>query len=55
MFKSLRCFRKGHLFVDSRSTPGFQVCVRCRHRQPFEGLIGALTAQQTTPDYRKAS
>jgi hypothetical protein len=24
--------------VDSRSQPGMQVCVRCRHREPFEGL-----------------
>ena len=38
MFKSLKCFRKGHLFVDSRSVPGTEVCVRCRLRQPFEGL-----------------
>jgi len=33
-----RCARSGHLFVDSRSQPGTQVCVRCRLRQPFEGL-----------------
>ena len=38
MLKSLKCFRKGHLFVDSRSSPGTQVCVRCRLRKPFEGL-----------------
>jgi len=33
-----RCARSGHLFVDSRSQPGTQVCVRCRLRKPFEGL-----------------
>ena len=38
MFKALICARKGHLFVDSRSQPGVQVCVRCQRRQPFEGL-----------------
>lgn len=38
MLKSLKCIIKGHLFVDSRSQPGTQVCVRCRHRLPFEGL-----------------
>ena len=38
MFEALRCARKGHMFVDSRSKPGTQVCVRCRKRQPFEGL-----------------
>jgi len=37
-FKRLQCARKGHLFVDSRSRPGTQVCVRCRYRAPFEGL-----------------
>lgn len=29
---------KGHMFVDSRSQPGTQVCVRCRQRRPFERL-----------------
>ena len=38
MFKTIRCLAKGHLFVDSRSTPGTQVCVRCRLRKPFEVL-----------------
>ncbi|GAA0637258.1 hypothetical protein [Brevundimonas lenta] len=38
MLKSLRCLMKGHLFIDSRSTPGTQVCVRCRLRKPFESL-----------------
>lgn len=38
MFKSLKCRMTGHLFVDSRSQPGTQVCVRCRKRQIFEGL-----------------
>ena len=56
MFKSLRCFRKGHLFVDSRSTAGTQVCVRCRHRQPFEGLaVAVMTADKNAQDYRQAS
>lgn len=43
MFKTLKCARKGHLFVDSRSQPGTQVCVRCQHRQRFEGLAGSAT------------
>ena len=38
MFKSLKCLTKGHLYVDSRSEAGTKVCVRCRDRQPFEGL-----------------
>ena len=37
MFEGLKCARKGHVFVDSRSQPGMQTCVRCRLRQPFEG------------------
>jgi hypothetical protein len=41
MLNTIRCWAKGHLFVDSRSQPGTQVCVRCRHRQPFEGLVPA--------------
>lgn len=41
MFSFARCAWKGHLFVDSRSQPGTQVCVRCRQRQPFEGLAQA--------------
>jgi hypothetical protein len=36
MFEALRCAWKGHLFVDSRSQPGMQVCVRCRQHKPFE-------------------
>ena len=39
MFETVRCAWKGHLFVDSRSQPGIQVCVRCRERRPFEGLV----------------
>ena len=39
MFKSLKCLMKGHLYVDSRSEPGTRVCVRCRDRRPFEGLV----------------
>lgn len=38
MFEALRCAQKGHVFVDSRSQPGTQVCVRCRLRKPFEAL-----------------
>jgi hypothetical protein len=56
MFKSLRCFRKGHLFVDSRSMAGTQVCVRCRCRQPFEGLtIPARRSDEGAQDLRQAS
>ena len=40
MFQALKCLLKGHIYVDSRSQPGTQVCVRCRHRRPFEGLDG---------------
>lgn len=40
MLNSLRCRLKGHLFVDSRSRPGMQTCMRCRLRQPFEGGLG---------------
>ena len=43
MFTTLRCTLKGHIFVDSRSRPGMQTCVRCRVRQPFE------TFRTTTP------
>ena len=39
MLKSLKCLFKGHLYIDSRSQPGTQICVRCRDRKPFEGLI----------------
>jgi hypothetical protein len=39
MLNSLRCRLKGHLFVDSRSLPGMQTCVRCRLRQPFESVL----------------
>lgn len=38
MLKSLKCRFAGHLYVDSRSQPGTKVCIRCRHREPFEGL-----------------
>lgn len=45
MFETLRCRLKGgHLFVDSRSHPGMQTCVRCRMRKPFEGAGVAPTA-----------
>jgi hypothetical protein len=39
MLSSLKCRLKGHVYVDSRSQPGTRVCVRCKDRQPFEGLI----------------
>ena len=39
MFKALKCLWKGHVYVDSRSQPGTQVCVRCKHRKPFETFI----------------
>jgi hypothetical protein len=55
MLKSFRCFRKGHLFVDSRSEAGVQVCVRCRHRQPFEGLLPVGAREDRQPDYHQAS
>lgn len=38
MLSSLKCRLKGHVYVDSRSQPGTRVCVRCKDRQPFEGL-----------------
>ena len=41
MLKSMKCLLKGHLFVDSRSQPGTQVCVRCGYRKPFETLMPA--------------
>ncbi|RZI98064.1 MAG: hypothetical protein EON90_14880 [Brevundimonas sp.] len=47
MFEGLKCARKGHLFVDSRSQPGMQTCVRCRLRRPFEG--GANTQPSASP------
>ena len=46
MFKSTRCAWKGHIFVDSRSQPGMQVCIRCKHRQPFEGLLRRKHAER---------
>lgn len=46
MFKSLKCLTKGHLYVDSRSEAGTKVCVRCRDRQPFEGLASPKKAPQ---------
>jgi len=42
MFEALRCALKGHMFVDSRSQPGTEVCVRCHQRRRFEGLADAL-------------
>ncbi len=38
MLKSMKCLLKGHAYVDSRSQPGTQVCVRCRARKSFEGF-----------------
>ncbi len=51
MLSSLRCKLKGHLFVDSRSLPGMQTCVRCRVRQPFQSALGASGyVQDERPD-----
>jgi hypothetical protein len=59
MFKSLKCYLKGHLYIDSRSQPGSQVCVRCRHRLPFEGLTAPTGAKpqpaRTKPDQPPSS
>lgn len=49
MFKTLKCRLSGHIFVDSRSQPGVQTCVRCRHRKAFEGLKAAPLAHEQTP------
>lgn len=50
MFETLRCRLKGgHLFVDSRSHPGMQTCVRCRMRKPFEGSAAPATGVEREP------
>ena len=49
MFESLKCARKGHMYVDSRSQPGMQTCVRCRLRQPFEGGVDVGAGRVTPP------
>jgi hypothetical protein len=49
MFKLLKCLLKGHKFVDSRSAPGTQVCVRCRRRQPFEAFAPTPPAAASHP------
>ena len=49
MLKSMKCLLKGHVYVDSRSQPGTRVCVRCKDRKPFEGLIPE-TGSGDTPD-----
>ncbi|WP_374515734.1 hypothetical protein [Brevundimonas sp.] len=50
MFETLRCQLKGgHLFVDSRSHPGMQTCVRCRMRKPFEGSAPGRAAADEDP------
>jgi hypothetical protein len=49
MFESLRCAWKGHMFVDSRSQPGTQVCVRCRQRRAFESLAARAPQDGRTP------
>lgn len=41
MLRSLKCRLKGHLYVDSRSQAGTQVCIRCKHRRPFENFTAA--------------
>lgn len=40
------------MYVDSRSQPGTQVCVRCRYRHPFDGLglRQAESAEDEGPD-----
>ncbi len=49
MLKTLRCKLKGHIFVDSRTLPGMQTCVRCRTRVPFETLMATLpTVEEPT-------
>lgn len=59
MFKSLTCNLKGHLYVDSRSQPGTRVCVRCRHRLPFEGLplrpVAETRPDASDPDLNRSS
>lgn len=52
MLKSLKCLLKGHAYVDSRSHPGTRVCVRCRHRKPFEGLTPPSTEADTADKTR---
>lgn len=52
MYKALKCRLTGHVFVDSRSQPGVQVCARCRHRQAFEGLKPASAAAEQRADER---
>lgn len=48
MFKSLKCRLKGHVYVDSRSQPGTQICVRCRHRKPFESFTAEPPLEDST-------
>jgi len=52
MFEGLRCKHKGHLFVDSRSIPGTTVCVRCRHRQSFDGATITPPEKTDTSSFR---
>lgn len=54
MFKSLKCRLSGHIFVDSRSQPGVQVCVRCRHRQAFESLQAKVASPEALRDDRRS-
>jgi hypothetical protein len=49
MFSFARCAWKGHVFVDSRSQPGMQTCVRCRARRPFEGSTTARATEAGPP------
>ncbi len=54
MFETLRCQLKGgHLFVDSRSHPGMQTCVRCRMRKPFEGAVATAAGAEDDPGKRR--
>jgi hypothetical protein len=45
----MKCRLKGHVYVDSRSQPGTRVCVRCKDRKLFEGLIPE-SGSGDTPD-----
>jgi hypothetical protein len=44
MFKALKCRLAGHVFVDSRKEARVQVCVRCRHRKPFQSMNATRAA-----------
>lgn len=52
MLKSVKCLLKGHVYVDSRSQPGTQVCVRCRYRKPFEGFTAPSSNDSSSDGVR---